>query len=290
MKPAHVVAISALALTFLAVPNSTGGAAGDDCATPPASAAARDRDGGFNDVGTVEATVAELDFRARLALSPTPRVAAATIPVHFHVITDGPDGKVSDADIDKQIAVLNKDFGGTGFKFDLKSVDRTDDADWFAVRYDSSTELAMKQGLHRGDAGALNLYTAKPESRILGWATFPWEYTAKPRKDGVVLAYNTLPGGQAPFDLGKTATHEVGHWMGLLHTFQGGCKAPGDYVDDTPYERSAASGCPKGRDTCDKPGLDPIHNYMDYSDDACLTRFSDGQIDRMKDQWKAYRG
>ena len=150
----------------------------------------------------------------------------------------------------------------------------------------------MKRALRQGGANALNLYSSTAEA-YLGWAYFPKQYSAQPWIDGIVIDWESMPGTSTTYagryDLGYTVTHETGHWLGLDHTFQGGCNAKGDHVDDTPAELTPTSGCPAGKDTCSDPGLDPIHNFMDYSYDSCYTEFTTGQALRMQDQYLAFR-
>jgi hypothetical protein len=213
--------------------------------------------------------------------------AGTTIPVAFHVITKtdrkkGMIGNVTDAQIAAQMQVLNDAYAGTGFSFTLKTVTRTDNAGWFDRCYGGS-ESKMKQALAISPATTLNAYTCNPSQGILGWAYFPNSYPENSYMHGVVLLHSSLPGGTAaPYNEGDTATHEVGHYLGLYHTFQGGCNAPGDHVADTAPEASAAYGCPVGRDTCAGGGPDPIFNFMDYTDDSCMDEFSTEQAIRMQ--------
>ncbi|GAA2634089.1 zinc metalloprotease [Actinomadura fulvescens] len=217
------------------------------------------------------------------------------IPVYFHVLHDGSRGNLPTALIKRQIATMNAAYGGglggadTGFRFALRRITRSDNADWY--RYPETYENTYKPRLRRGGPGTLNLYSADLGDELLGWSTFPWLYKNEPKLDGVVLHIGSMPGGSIDnFNRGFSGVHETGHWLGLYHVFQDGCASPGDRVPDTPPARESTDGCPDGKDTCAAAGRDPVHNFMDYSFDACMNNFTAGQGVRMHKVWSAYRG
>ena len=216
-----------------------------------------------------------------------------SIPVRWHVVRSGTavsQGNIPDSWIAAQIDVLNAAFASRGFSFFLAGTDRTTKSQWYTGCYSTGTEKKMKQALRIDPANNLNIYSCRPSGGILGYAYLPNSFSESDYRHGVVLLDQSLPGGNAsPYNLGDTGTHEVGHYLGLHHTFQGGCNAPGDSVADTPFEASAAFGCPTGRNTCSSAGLDPITNFMDYTDDDCMFEFSGGQGDRMHSMTSTYR-
>lgn len=258
--------------------------------------------------GTEQAQRAEdrASARAQQRRTTSSRLGETTIDVYVHVITsDTGQGDVSDKRVQKQIDVLNRAYAGktsqysttSPFSFRLRGTDRTRNSDWY--RWDAPNELQdgddvdPKVALHRGGPDDLNLYTAALNGGLLGYATFPWQTKdgLDPRRDGVVVLGTSLPDGSAKgYDRGDTAVHEVGHWLGLLHTFENGCREPGDLVDDTPAQADGDNifSCSK-LDTCKAKGSDPVHNFLSYGDDACLTRFSKGQVARMSEQWQLFR-
>ncbi|HET9325534.1 MAG TPA: M43 family zinc metalloprotease [Candidatus Eisenbacteria bacterium] len=231
------------------------------------------------------------NLRRRLAQEPLLGVRdGGTIRVAFHVLMSAKAGAVTDAQITAQIDELNRAYSGTGYSFELVSVDRTENNSWFRMTPGTGKEWKAKEALAVDPAHTLNIYTGYLGGRLLGWAYFPWSIPEDHFMHGVVVHYGSLPGGYlSAYNLGRSMVHEVGHYLGLLHTFENGCEAPGDLVEDTAYEESPAYGCPVGRNTCPDPDDDPIHNYMDYGDDACVTEFTAGQANLMHDVVPAYR-
>ena len=245
------------------------------------------------DLNEYEAQLIEKEVQRWMSDHVFSQVTGGVINVYFHVINKGSgiaNGDIPASQITAQMNVLNSAYSGTGWSFNLVSTTRTTNSSWYTAGPGTSAESQMKNALRQGTADDLNIYSSNPGGGLLGWATFPSSYNSKPKDDGVVILYSSVPGGSAaPYNEGDTATHEVGHWMGLYHTFQGGCKKQGDLVSDTAPEKSPAFGCPVGRDTCQGGGSDPITNFMDYTDDDCMFQFTAGQDSRMDAQFTTYR-
>jgi Pregnancy-associated plasma protein-A len=231
------------------------------------------------------------------------------IPVAFHMIqpSSEPSSRTNaewTAMVHDQMEVLNDSFSGTAeptghdqegadtpFRFDLQQpVEFVKNDAWYSV-VPGKVERTMKRELHEGDSETLNVYAADIGAGLLGWAYFPQGYNnGRDYVDGVVMLDESMPGGNVgKYSLGDTLTHEVGHWLALHHTFHAGCSASNDFVTDTPKEAHPQFDCPEGADTCSAPGLDPIHNFMDYTQDSCMYLFTEGQAQRMNDAWINFR-
>jgi PKD repeat protein len=241
---------------------------------------------------------------------------AFVIQVVFHLIqkTDG-TGNITDDQVKSQIQVLNDDYqaaanthgapgNNAGIKFVLARFDPTGNPtngiervtnDTYFSEGDAGTS-AMKTALHWDTSRYLNVYSSGLDSvGLLGYATFPWDRTTNASNtavDGVVLTYQSVGVNPAytPYDLGASATHEIGHWFGLYHPFQGGCAGTGataytagDLISDTPRDSTSHSGCTVTPSDCGDAGLFvPIENYMEYTDDSCMTEFTVEQVNRAR--------
>jgi hypothetical protein len=216
----------------------------------------------------------------------------ATIPVAFIHIVSGAEGRITRAQREKQIEVMNGAYTSVGidFTYDEQAVVEVDNEQFFRMGHGSLRERNCKTQHQALDPETgLNFYTAAPGGGLLGWATFPFEMEGDPKMDGVVMLYSTLPDGASePYNLGLTAVHEVGHWLGLYHTFQDGCSGLGDEVTDTPSHSEPNFGKPRDEDQphnlCpnEPAGTEcPTHNYMNYVDDDWMDRFTQGQRDRI---------
>jgi hypothetical protein len=228
-----------------------------------------------------------------------PSATVTTINVAFHVISkevikDGVRSKVGDVStskLDAQISVMNAAFAPAGLRFKKLSVTRVTNNTWFAMTMGSSAETAAKSALAKDPARTLNIYVCGIPNGHLGWAYYPWSFSASSSMHGLVVLYTTLPGGSlSGYNKGDTAVHEIGHYFGLYHTFEKGCASTGDQVVDTPAEATPAYSCGTRRDTCPAPGLDPIRNYMDYGTDTCMIEFTPGQNARMGWALATYKG
>ena len=255
---------------------------------------------------SIELAMEEIERQTEEAIAngTTAERAVITIPTVVHVVYKTNAQNISEAQIQSQMQVLNDDFrrmnsdannvwsqaADTEIEFCLASVDpngnptngitrtytNTTSFSGDAVKYDNQ---GGKSAWPRGSY--LNMWVCNLGGGILGYAQFPNSGSAA--TDGVVIGYNyfgTTGAATAPFDGGRTTTHEVGHWLNLYHIWgDGGCNVD-DNVSDTPSSDAANYGCATGHVSCNS--TDMVQNYMDYSDDACMNLFTAGQRTRMR--------
>ncbi|CZT19683.1 related to Extracellular metalloprotease SMAC_06893 [Ramularia collo-cygni] len=224
---------------------------------------------------------------------------ALVINTYLHLLTTtAKAGTVTKKQATAQIATLNRAYKPIGITFKLINVSITTNDAW-AVAEGSNMD-AVKEALRKGSYADLNLYFHSDlTGGILGTCTLPSQVTAGMARsqyasDGCNINANTMPGGaMTGYNAGMTAVHETGHWLGLLHTFEGySCTGDGDSIADTPMQATSTDGCPSepAKDSCPGvTGVDAIHNYMDYSSDSCYTSFTPGQVTRIGTLWNQYR-
>lgn len=263
---------------------------------------------------------ADLASTLRTARARASRTGAAALPAQIHIpvrihVIHGrhkSDRKVSRAAARAVYYKLRTAFYGrqstsmapTGINFYLKKVTVTRNDKWFHARPGSKADRQMKRKLRGGTLRTLNVYLNNEKSdgqALLGYARFPWQAAQWLSQDGVTINVESLPGGRIRgYNLGDTVVHEVGHWLGLWHTFYRGCSAEGDGVADTAPEAQESFACDLTRDTCPMdfleagnpasgPLYDPVTNFMDYSYDSCMNHFTPGQRDRMVTMFQTYR-
>jgi hypothetical protein len=310
---AAMAALATLSGLLLAVPAGSAGAAVATSARTPCLHPATRTTPKWRSAHEPVVTKADL---AALPASQTTRAYVArevadTLPstvvirTYIHVISGkrrGERPKIGPYKAHRMLDILNGGMAGkesslsapARYRFTLAGISHTKRESWYHAFFFGRRDKAMKRKLHRGGARTLNIYVngGGPKGEpVLGWSRFPWQYAATPKLDGISVNVAGLPGGRAVgYNLGDTLVHETGHWLGLLHTFQGGCEGGGDLVSDTPAEAEPSFYCETTRDTCpDNPGLDPVHNFMDYSLDSCMNQFTAGQVRRMDVSWAKWR-
>ncbi|GIZ41295.1 hypothetical protein CKM354_000460600 [Cercospora kikuchii] len=224
--------------------------------------------------------------------------ARYTVDTYVHVITTQNKSSLYPREmVEQQMRVMNEAYASARFAFKTISIDYTVNDAW-ASALDGPLEVEYKTKLRKGGYDDLNLYFLSDLGNgLLGFCYFPEPFASPEQRivDGCVNLAGSMPGGETPsYNLGATAVHETGHWLGLFHTFSEdglGCSGPGDYVLDTPHQLNATRGCPAvNPDTCpQRRGVDPIHNYMDYSTDICMYEFTRLQSLRMRVMYATLR-
>ena len=246
-----------------------------------------------------------------------------TIPIVVHVVWESNTHNISDAQIQSQIDVLNEDYRGT-------NIDRINTPNvWQSIASDSEIEFClastdpdgnpstgieriqtthgkfgMNSDIHTSSAGGsddwpnddyLNIWVCDIQSGLLGYASPPSNWIGD--GDGLVIGYQyfgRIGTVQAPYHKGRTATHEIGHWLNLDHIWGSWGSCGNDQIADTPKQETENYSCPAfplNANSCNTNNAngDMFMNYMDYTNDACMNLFTNGQKTRMLASINNYR-
>lgn len=244
-------------------------------------------------------------------LNPTSQQPPYIIPVVVHVLYNSAQQNISDAQIISQIAILNQDYqrlnadtsntpsvfrsvaANCGFQFALAKVDTAGYSTNGIIRkHTTIQQFGIDDGIKFSATGGddawdkdryLNIWIGNLTGGILGYSSV---VGCGAGNDGVVILYAAFGTGGtalAPYNKGRTATHEIGHWLNLIHTW-GDADCGDDHVEDTPPQQAADYGCPSGIIlSCNNAPVGNMYqNYMDFTNDACMNMFTNGQQSRMR--------
>ncbi|PNS16951.1 Cell morphoproteinsis protein PAG1 [Sphaceloma murrayae] len=224
--------------------------------------------------------------------------AATNIDVYAHVVTgEAEKDAFTQAQVDRQIAKMNEAYAPANIAFTLRGTDFTVNQAWSSVALSGgrsgTAEREMQSTLGKGDYATLNLFfTADMQGSVGGWCQYPSSGGARregPASGCIVKAENLPKQNTRGVETGGgTAIHETGHWLGLIHTFEGGCEQ-GDQVDDTPPQTGPSNGCRNLQNGCAGAAVPLGNNFMDYGPETCRNTFSAGQIQRMNTMWTTMR-
>lgn len=265
---------------------AAGGAAGTGVAAPAVAFGLGGRDdrcGVEPPDPTTRASLSEKVRGAAWRVKTASQTQQVRVPVFFHVIQVKGKQPISKRQLNEQIRVLNADLNPYRISFSAAGgqVVKVDSIPGVRQIY----ELIVKPKLAKDPTQYLNFYVGPLLGGLLGYAAWPWNVKFKDKLDGVVISEDAVPGGGAKrFNTGRVAVHELGHWLGLYHTFQDGCSGSGDDIASTAAHPGPNRGCkPKSQwpKACNGQDIVPYDNIMNYTSDRCRTTLTGEQVARI---------